>query len=179
MLLPVAPYVLDRVEFRCIGGKELQLQPAVGLCHEISDQSASMTLKTQRQKKMVQEYFRQLPRSYLYYGFTTLVDTAVIDQHVVDDFRHAPLNPDLCDGGKPLPFGNGYPMSFVPPEVRFKEFPNVIFDAKQANRIPPECMPEDHTPAADVERVRSSGGIRVKTYFERGFADDVNLAAPI
>jgi imidazolonepropionase-like amidohydrolase len=35
--------------------------------------------------------------------------------------------------------------------------------------------PEDHTPAADVGRVKSAGAICVKTYFERGFADDKNL----
>ncbi len=131
--------------------------------------------QNQGQMKMVQEYFKQLPRSYLYYGFTTLVDLALIDQHVLDDFRHAPLHPDLCDCGESLPFANGYPMSFAPPEVRFKLFPNFIFDAKQANRIPPEYKPEDHTPAADVARVKGSGGICVKTYFERGFAGDRNL----
>ncbi len=127
------------------------------------------------QQQMVQDYFRQLPRSYLYYGYTTLVDTAVVDQHVLDDFRHAPLHPDLCDCGEALPLANGYPMSFAPPETRFRLFPNFIYDAKQADRIPSEYKPEDHTPAADVARVKSSGGICVKTYFERGFADDKNL----
>jgi len=124
---------------------------------------------------MVQEYFRQLPRSYLYYGYTTLVDLAVTDRDVMEDFRHAPLHPDLYDCGGSLPFANGYPMSFAPPGVRFKPFPNFIYDAKQADRIPPEYKPEDHTPAAAVARVKSSGGICVKTYFERGFASDKNL----
>jgi hypothetical protein len=41
-------------------------------------------------------------------------------------------------------------MSFAPPAVRFKPFPNFIYDAKHADRIPPEYKPEDHTPAADV-----------------------------
>jgi hypothetical protein len=35
----------------------------------------------------IKEYFRQLPCSYLYFGYTTLVDLAVIDRHVLDDFR--------------------------------------------------------------------------------------------
>jgi len=125
--------------------------------------------------EMVKAYFKQLPRSYLYFGYTTLVDLAVVDPQVLDDFRHAPLHPDLYDCGGSLPFANGYPMSFAPPAVRFKPFPNFIYDAKQASRIPPEYKPEDHTPAADVARVKSSGGICVKTYFERGFAKDRNL----
>ena len=32
----------------------------------------------QPEGKMIKEYFKQLPRSYLYYGYTTLVDLAVI-----------------------------------------------------------------------------------------------------
>jgi hypothetical protein len=35
--------------------------------------------------------------------------------------------------------------------------------------------PLDHAPAAAVARVKSSGGICVKTYFEHGFGRDRNL----
>lgn len=129
----------------------------------------------QGNSQMVKKYLEQLPRSYLYYGYTTLVDLAVVDQHVLDDFRHAPLHPDLYDCGGSLPFANGYPMSFAPPAERFKPFPNFIYDVKQADRIPPEYKPEDHTPEADVTRVKGAGGVCVKTYFERGFANDKNL----
>jgi len=94
---------------------------------------------------------------------------------VLEDFRQAPLHPDLYDCGGSLPFANGYPMSFGPPAERFKPFPNFIYDAKQAGSIPPEYKPEDHTPAADVARVKNSGAICVKTYFERGFGEDRNL----
>jgi imidazolonepropionase-like amidohydrolase len=127
------------------------------------------------EEKIVQEYFQQLPRSYLYFGYTTLVDLAVVDQQVMDDFRQAPAHPDIYDCGGSLPIANGYPMSFEPPAVRFKAFPNFLYDAKQADRIPPESKAEEHTPAADVARVKSSGGVCVKTYFERGFARDRSL----
>jgi imidazolonepropionase-like amidohydrolase len=131
--------------------------------------------QSEGKQKIVQKYFQQLPRSYLYFGYTTLVDLAVIRPQVLEDFRQAPLHPDLYDCGGSLSFANGYPMSFAPPAVRFKPFPNFIYDAKQADRIPPEYKPEDHTPTADVARVKDSGGICVKTYFERGFAADKNL----
>ena len=84
----------------------------------------------------IKEYFKQLPRSYLYFGYTTLVDLAVVDRQVLDDFRQAPLHPDLFDCGESLPFANGYPMSFAPPEVRFQLFPNFIYDPNQASSIP-------------------------------------------
>jgi hypothetical protein len=130
--------------------------------------------QSKSQKDMAPEYFKQLPRSYLY-AYTTLVDLAVFDPQVLKDFRHAPLHPDLYDCGASVPFANGYPMSFLPPATRFNSFPNFIYDPKQADCIPAEYKPEDHTPAADVARVKSSGGICVKSYFERGFAGDRNL----
>jgi Amidohydrolase family len=120
-------------------------------------------------------YFAQLPRSYLYYGYTAVVDLAVLDPKVLQDFRETPLHPDLYECGDSLPIANGYPMSFAPPEARFKVFPNFIYDPKQASTIPPEYRPEDHTPEADVARVKHSGGVCVKTYFERGFGHDRNL----
>jgi imidazolonepropionase-like amidohydrolase len=125
--------------------------------------------------EMIKEYLNQLPRSYLYFGYTTLVDLAVVDRQVLDDFRQVPLHPDLYDCGQSLPFANGYPMSFAPPAVRFKLFPNFIYDPKQASSIPAEYKPQDHNPAAAVASVKGSGGICVKTYFERGFAEDRNL----
>jgi formylmethanofuran dehydrogenase subunit A len=42
----------------------------------------------------IKEYFKQLPRSYLYFGYTMLVDLAVVDRRVLEDFRQAPL---VCD----------------------------------------------------------------------------------
>jgi imidazolonepropionase-like amidohydrolase len=125
--------------------------------------------------KMVTAYYKQLPRSYLYYGYTTVIDLAVIERQVLEDFRQAPLHPDLYSCGEPLVFANGYPMSFAPPEVRFELFSNFIYDPEQASSIPSEYKPEGHTPAADVARVKGDGGICVKTFFERGFGRDKNL----
>jgi imidazolonepropionase-like amidohydrolase len=129
----------------------------------------------EEQPPMVKRYLEQLPRSYLYFGYTTLVDLAVVNHQVLDKFRQTPVHPDLYDCGGSLPFANGYPMSFAPPETRFKLFPNFIYDPKQASAIPSEYKPQDHTPAAGVASVKRSGGICVKTYFERGFGADRNL----
>jgi imidazolonepropionase-like amidohydrolase len=124
---------------------------------------------------MIGDYLRQLPRSYLYFGYTTLIDLIVVDRPLLDRFRQAPLHPDLYDCGAPLAFANGYPMIYAPPAVRFKLFPNFIYDPQQASAIPAEFKPENHAPAADVARVKDSGAICVKTFFERGFGGQKNL----
>ncbi|HSP05838.1 MAG TPA: amidohydrolase, partial [Acidobacteriota bacterium] len=163
-----------------VSGKGLFLVPGLidshvhlaavpGVSYEVSLSPA------EKKPPMLKRYPEQLPRSYLYFGYTTLIDLAVADHQVLDKFRQAPVHPDLYDCGESLPFANGYPMSFAPPETRFKFFPNFIYDPKQASTIPNEYKPQDHTPAADVASVKRSRGICVKTYFERGFGADRNL----
>jgi imidazolonepropionase-like amidohydrolase len=124
---------------------------------------------------MLADYYKQLPRSYLYFGYTTLIDLAVFKGEVLDDFRHAPLHPDLYDCGPSLPLANGYPMSFAPPALRFQLFPNFLYDPAQSASIPAEYKPQDHTPKEAVAADRRAGAICVKTYFERGFGKDRNL----
>jgi imidazolonepropionase-like amidohydrolase len=129
-----------------------------------------------RNAEMTRAYYKQMPRSYLYYGYTTVVDLGVmVDHRVLKDFRQSPEHPDLYDCGEALVFANGYPMFYAPPEVRFELFSNFIYDPAQASNIPPEYRPEAHTPAADVARVKGAGGICVKAFFERGFGQTKNL----
>ncbi len=125
--------------------------------------------------ELVKAYLAQLPRSYLYFGYTTVVDLAVVVPEVLTDFRNAPAHPDLFDCGESLPVANGYPMSFAPPALRFKVFPNFIYDSSQASSIPAEYRPDDHTSLADVARVKREGGICIKTYYEHGFGRDRHL----
>jgi imidazolonepropionase-like amidohydrolase len=124
---------------------------------------------------MLADYYKQLPRSYLYFGYTTLIDLAVVKREVLDDFRLAPLHPDLYDCGPSLPLANGYPMSFAPPALRFQLFPNFLYDPAQSANIPAEYKMQDHTPAAAVAADKRVGAICVKTYFEHGFGKDRNL----
>ena len=132
--------------------------------------------QAERKAEIVKEYFKQLPRSYLYYGYTAVVDLAVVDHQVLEDFRQAPLASGFIRLWRIIAFCKWVPdVVLAPPQLRFKFFPNFIYDPKQASSIPSEYKPEDHTPATDVARVKASGGICVKTYFERGFAQDRNL----
>jgi imidazolonepropionase-like amidohydrolase len=149
--------------------------PGIGLIPDEVKLNEPLANSYSKHEEMVKAYLKQLPRSYLYYGYTTLVDLVAPFPQELDDFRHEPLHPDLYSCNPAMPFANGYPMVYAPPEVRFKLFPNFIYDPAQAASIPAEYKPEDYTPAADVARVKASGGICVKTFFERGFGGMRNL----
>lgn len=125
-----------------------------------------------RHHELVESYFQQLPRSYLYFGFTAVVDLNVVDRPRLDELRRAPLGPAIFDCGAGLALANGYPMSFLPPAARFGFYPNFLYDARQASEIPSTFRPEDHSAAADVDRAAAGGAICIKSYFETGFGPD-------
>lgn len=119
----------------------------------------------------VSAYDRQLPRSYLYFGFTAVVDLNVLDRPRLERLRSADVGPAIFDCGNALAFANSYPMSFLPPAERFARYPNFLYDPRQAGSIPKEYSPEDHSPEAAVGRVAAAGGRCVKGHYEPGFGN--------
>ncbi|CAN7190846.1 amidohydrolase family protein [Duganella sp. LjRoot269] len=128
-----------------------------------------------KMKTMAADYFAQMPRSFLYYGYTTVIDLAAGSRSFIDRVKASPLHPDIYDCGAPLVFANGYPSAYASPETRFDTFSNFIYDPAQADKIPARFKPEDYTPAKGVARVKADNAICVKTHFEHGFGAMHNL----
>ena len=124
---------------------------------------------TEELRRAVEAYEVQLPRSYLFFGFTTVIDLNVCDRDFIRRFEQADVGPDLYHCGNALTLANGYPMVLRPLEERFNGHPNFLWDERQADRIPDRFRPEDHTASATVARVAAMGGVCVKTFWEDGF----------
>jgi len=127
---------------------------------------------------LVEAYLRQVPRSFLRYGYTTVVDLIVTDPRPLQAMREAPAHPDIYDCGGALPVPNGYPTQNAPAEYRFRIFPNTVIDPAHTENFPASEDPTAHAARAAVERILRGGGICVKTFFERGFGRDRNLPVP-
>ncbi|MBI4238212.1 MAG: amidohydrolase family protein [Deltaproteobacteria bacterium] len=127
-----------------------------------------------RLEKIVTDYRNQVLRSYLYFGYTALVDLNVTDRAAQETLRAQSPRPDLfdCDGG--VPIANGYPMRFLPDALRFQQYPNFLYDARQPTALPATAQVAAHTPEAVVDRIRNHGAICVKTYYEDGFGPQQN-----
>lgn len=129
--------------------------------------------------ELTQEFNKQMPRSYLYYGFTTLINLGGISEEKIAFINAQPLKPDLYHTGRSgTSVANGYPMNFIPEPFRFEATPNFIYLESESNHIPKKYDPANHTPKAVVDRIKKSGAIAVKSYYESGFRGMAKLPVP-
>jgi imidazolonepropionase-like amidohydrolase len=115
-------------------------------------------------RDLVAEADAQEPRSYLYFGYTTVLslgDTgAPIGRWNALDER-----PDAYFCGK-TPMVNGYSFASVAANPYF------LFNPDQAGALPASVDKTAHTPEAVVERMARDGARCVKSYRETGFGRD-------
>ena len=118
----------------------------------------------------------QFPKSYLYFGFTTLVDLISDPQSMAVWNSHTPGPDTYFCGGAPIM--DGYPMSFIPKPARYAATPYFLLEPQDLPALPANVDAAAHTPKAVVARMKADGAICVKTHFERGFGADRNLRVP-
>ena len=114
--------------------------------------------------EIVKSYRKQLPKSYLYFGYTTLIDLGTAKPARLSEFNNAEIKPDLYYVGGGAVIGNGYGLSNWNDDI-----PNFIYQDNEAYPIPKKYTKANHTPKAVVKRIAESGAIAVKTYYEPGF----------
>jgi imidazolonepropionase-like amidohydrolase len=117
---------------------------------------------------------QQIPKSYLHFGFTTLVDLNSSPQWMAP-WSAYPIRPDTYFCGA-APVMDGYPMAFVPKPMRYR-MPYFLVEPDAAN-LPAGVDAAAHTPEAVISRMKADGAICVKTHFERGFGTNRNLPVP-
>jgi hypothetical protein len=86
-------------------------------------------------------YAEQVPRIYLYSGFTTVVDLIVFDRPFLDRFKASPIHPDLYDCDGALALANGYPMALDPKEKHWTSSPTFSGIRVSGTRFPPGFAP--------------------------------------
>ena len=118
----------------------------------------------------------QIPRSYLFHGFTTVVDLNS-EPRVIEQWNSISVGPQAYFCGA-SPVFDGYPMSFMPKPARYKIMPYFLFDESRADEFPGGFDRSQHSPSAVVDQIHADGGICVKTHYERGFGGRGDLPVP-
>jgi imidazolonepropionase-like amidohydrolase len=112
-------------------------------------------------------YRAHVPRAYLAFGFTSIVD---LDLTKSDQawFEGTPLHPRFYSCGRGIKVAGGY-MAFKVPAPSSPNFPNLVYEPKEAQHWPKSLHPGDYTAEQAVSRAADAGVICVKAFVESGF----------
>lgn len=157
----------DPQDRELIDGRGLYLSPGLIDSHVHTDQVHGMTALHEAAHPDIARAARaQNPRSYLYFGFTTLIDLVSVPA-AIDRWNRQPEHPDIYFCGA-TPIVDGYPMVWAPKPERYRQFPYLIVQRGEEATAPQGIDPVAHTPDAVVERMKRDGASCVKTFYERG-----------
>jgi imidazolonepropionase-like amidohydrolase len=162
---------------RILDGRGLYLIPGLIDSHVHLGDIPGMTEEQERAHPDIARVAReQIPRSYLYFGFTTLVDLISAPEAMARWKSHDPAPDTYFCGGAALM--DGYPMNYIPKPVRYQGWPYMLVEPQYGADLPPGVVASAHSPQAIVTRMKSDGAICVKTFFERGFGGVHDLPVP-
>jgi imidazolonepropionase-like amidohydrolase len=160
-----------------INGKGLYLAPGLIDSHVHTNNLPGMEPPQAHMRPDVARSLRQqLPRSYLYFGFTTLIDL-ISGPEQLRAWNAQELHPELyfC-GATPIP--GGYPRSYASKADQARQFPYMIVQRGEETSAPEGVDPATHTPEAVIKRMKADGAVCVKTFYERGFGEVDELPVP-
>jgi hypothetical protein len=126
---------------------------------------------------LLQAYRAQLPRSYLAFGFTSLVDLDLREK-TLEWFNAAPVHPNLCSCGRGVRILGGYMAVKPPKDSGAADALNIVYEPGQAKDWPKNLDPHDYTPTRAVDRAKRAGAICLKVFFEPGFGGAARWPVP-
>tara|TARA_R110000868_G_scaffold19588_4_gene84317 strand:- start:9062 stop:10594 length:1533 start_codon:yes stop_codon:yes gene_type:complete len=111
------------------------------------------------------DYMEQQPRSFLFHGFTTLVELNA-DAETNERFDSAPEHPNLVHCGQGVALSDGFMALELEGEPVGDFYPGYLIDHYAGGLVPEGADPADHTPRAVVNSIVEQGGQCVKLYYE-------------
>jgi len=116
-------------------------------------------------ESLYEEYMVQQPRSFLYYGFTSVVELNA-DSSSNARFESAPVHPRLFHCGQGVILNNGFMSLEIPPGQLDESFPGYVVDHYRTGQSSADSRIVGHSPVDAIEHVLAEGGRCVKVYYE-------------
>jgi hypothetical protein len=85
----------------------------------------------EKHPELLEAYRAQLPRSYLAFGFTTLVDLD-LRQKTLAWFNASPIHPNFCSCGRGVRIAGGYMALEPPKDAPAADALNLVYEPEQA-----------------------------------------------
>ncbi len=117
--------------------------------------------------KLVENYFKQLPKSYLYHGFTTLVDVNNYNPGLVSKIKNSPLHPDIYTCANQVQVMNDFEMEMEESSLESRYQSQFLYDKYNKEISFPDSMDlSKHTPEMILSRIIKQEGVGVKIVYE-------------
>ena len=117
--------------------------------------------------ELIELYYQQLPKSYLYFGFTTLIDVNNYWPERINQILEAEIRPDIYTCGEQAEVLDGFNMEMEEYSQQQRYQSNFLNDTYNPNSKLPDSIPvNEHTPQRIVERIREQQGICAKLVYE-------------
>ena len=131
----------------------------------------------EKHPELLEAYRSQLPRSYLAFGFTTLVDLD-LRTGTLDWYNATPVHPNFCSCGRGVHVAGGYGALQIPKDAVAADAANFVYEPDQAEHWPKKLDPKSYTPDGAVDRVTKAGAICLKVFVESGFGGAAHWPVP-
>ena len=120
-----------------------------------------------RYPELLRLYFDQLPRSYLYFGFTTLIDVNNYHPKLINQLLDANIRPDIYTCGEQVVVMDDFSMEMEGTSSQERFDSNFLNDKYNSNiNLPDTISPNEHTPQKIIENIREQSGICAKLVYE-------------
>jgi len=126
--------------------------------------------------ELLEAYRAQLPRSYLAFGFTTIVDLD-LKPDTTSWFNAAPAHPNFCSCGRGVRIVGGYMALKPPKDAAAADAANIVYEPNTKD-WPASLDPKDYSAARAVDRAVGAGAVCLKTFIEPGFGGAAHWPTP-
>jgi imidazolonepropionase-like amidohydrolase len=130
----------------------------------------------EKHPELLEAYRSQLPRSYLAFGFTTLVDLD-LKEKTLAWFNASPIHPNFCSCGRGVRIIGGYMALKPPKDAAAADAANIVYEPNTKD-WPANLDPNDYSPVHAVARAQDAGAICLKTFVEPGFGGAAHWSTP-
>jgi len=117
--------------------------------------------------ELVEAYFVQLPKSYLYHGFTTLIDVNNYAPKLIDKISQTPLHPDIYTCGNQVLVMDDFNMEMEEYSQEQRYQSPFLYDNYNTQIVFPDSINLDnHTPRQLISEIKNQNGVGVKIAYE-------------
>lgn len=117
--------------------------------------------------EVVKLYYDQLPKSYLYFGFTTLIDVNNYWPERINKILKAEIRPDIYTCGEQVTVMDDFNMEMEEYSQEQRYASNFLNDSYNANSsLPDSIQASEHTPQKIISKIREQQGICAKLVYE-------------